>query len=148
MINLCWPSAFQPADGESSKSSHISPSISGDCHAGLITPSPAGEIPAPLPANYKATEGMPSYSFPGISWQAGSIICPLLHSVSASAAAQHHHHPSPPPNSLGSSPALDYLLCSLLRGLFSLLSTWSSSATALGAQMYPWSSQQVSGAQS
>lgn len=121
MIDLCWPSAFQPPDGESSKSSHISPSISEDCHSGLITPSPADGIPAPLPANYKATEGMPSYSFPGI-WQAGSIICPLLRSESASAAAQDHHHPSPSPNSLGSSAASDYPCCSPLTGLFSKLS--------------------------
>lgn len=42
--------------------------------------------------------------------------------VSASAAAQDHHHPFPSPNSLGSSPASDYPLCSLL-------STWMTSAT-------------------
>lgn len=119
-INLCWPSAFQPADGESSKSNHISPSISGDCHSGLIALSLADGTPAPLPANYRATEGMPSSSFPRI-WQAGSIICPLLRSVSASAAAQDHHHPSPSSNSLGSSPASDYLLSSLLTGLLSRL---------------------------
>lgn len=120
MIHLCWPSAFQPPDGKSSKSSHIRPSISEDCHSGLITVSLADGIPPPLPANYKAAEGMPSYSFPGI-WQAGSIICPLLCCVSVSAAAQCHHHPSPSPNSLGSSAALDYPLCSLLPGLFSKL---------------------------
>lgn len=121
MIDLCWPSASQPADGESSKSNHISPSISGHCHSGLITAPQADGTPAPLPANYKATEGMPSHSFPGIR-QAGSIICPLLHAGRASAATQDRHHPSPSPTSLGSSPASD--------DPSSLLSTWNSSATA------------------
>lgn len=134
MIHLCWPSAFQPPDGESIKSSHISPSISGDCHSGFITPSLADGIPAPLPANYKATEGMPSYSFPRIG-QSGSIICPLLCCVSASAAAQHHHHPSPSPNSLGSSPASDYPLCSQACSPRSLLSMWNTSVTAVRAQI-------------
>lgn len=110
MIDLCWPSASQPPDGESSKSKHISPSISGDCHSGLITLSLADGIPAPLPANYKATEGMPSYSFPRI-WQAGSIICPLLCSECLSSSTE-----SAPPFSI--TQQLGELSCLRLSALF------------------------------
>lgn len=111
MIDLRWPSAFQPPDGESSKSNHISPSISEDCHSGLITPSLADGIPAPLPANYKATEGMPSYSFPGI-WQAGSIVCPLLRSCERLSSSPG----SPPPSSI--TQQLGELSCLGLSALF------------------------------